>query len=251
MKREKKVLKMNVRTALLVIILISSLGFVSCTTYGALESSPFDIQLQDSVSIVDSLIVINANGVGGEIPDIGIVFYPGGLVKPEAYIPLAWAIANESKSLVVIVPMPLNLAVLSPQRGSTVPAKFPNIKTWYAGGHSLGGAMASSLVLKSPDVFSGLILLAAYPAKSGSLANSALPVLSMYAQFDGLATLEKIAESRKLLPADAQFGLIQGGNHAGFGNYGDQKNDGKALIPAQEQWMITAKAIAKFIRYKQ
>lgn len=108
--------------------------------------------------------------------------------------------------------------------------------------------MASSLVLKNPDVFSGLILLAAYPAKSASLADVTLPVLSVYAQFDGLATLEKIENTRNLLPQDARFVMIEGGNHAGFGNYGDQKNDGKALISAQEQWMITAKAIANILQ---
>ena len=244
----QKSFSIQVRKAIVVFMLVSVFGFISCTTYSALESSPFDVQLQNAVSTVDSLIVINPQAINGVVPETGLVFYPGGLVKPEAYIPLAWASANESGVLVVIVPMPLNLAVLSPQRGSTVPVKFPGVKTWYAGGHSLGGAMASSLVLKNPDVFSGLILLAAYPAKSASLADVTLPVLSVYAQFDGLATLEKIENTRNLLPQDARFVMIEGGNHAGFGNYGDQKNDGKALISAQEQWMITAKAIANILQ---
>jgi hypothetical protein len=237
----------QVKTTIMVFMFLSVFVFGSCTTYDALESSPYDAQLQDALSTVNSFIVINPQAINGGVPEIGIVFYPGGLVKPEAYIPLAWAVADESGALVVIVPMPFDLAVLSPQRGVSVPKEFPAVKTWYAGGHSLGGAMASSLVLKNPDIFSGLILLAAYPAKSSSLADSTLPVLSVYAQFDGLATLEKIANTRNLLPQNARFIMIEGGNHASFGNYGDQKNDGKALISAQEQWTITAKAIANFL----
>ncbi|MEG0323167.1 MAG: alpha/beta hydrolase, partial [Raoultibacter sp.] len=41
--------------------------------------------------------------------------------------------------------------------------------------------------------------------------------------------------------------VIEGGNHAQFGNYGVQAGDGEATISPQEQWDKTASAIADFI----
>ncbi len=41
--------------------------------------------------------------------------------------------------------------------------------------------------------------------------------------------------------------VIDGGNHAQFGSYGQQKGDGEATIPAAEQWQITADAILETV----
>jgi len=41
--------------------------------------------------------------------------------------------------------------------------------------------------------------------------------------------------------------VIEGGNHAQFGNYGAQKGDGKASITADEQQEKTVEIILKFI----
>jgi pimeloyl-ACP methyl ester carboxylesterase len=107
--------------------------------------------------------------------------------------------------------------------------------------------MAASLVDKHQDSFSGLIFLAAYPAKGNDLSSTRLPVLSLVGQFDLLATEEKIEKARPLLPTDTRYVTIVGGNHAWFGNYGKQKGDGKAFIEPEEQWDFTAREIAKFL----
>ncbi|PKL11620.1 MAG: alpha/beta hydrolase [Spirochaetae bacterium HGW-Spirochaetae-8] len=231
-----------------VLVLVISLilvSAISCSSYTPLSSSSDVQDMQTEVSKVDAFITVLP--LEATRPDTALVFYPGALVEPEAYIPIARAIAGASGMMVVIVPMPLDLAVLAPQRGMAVLARFPEITHWYAAGHSLGGAMAAALVAKNPDSFAGLVFMAAYPAKSTPLVDTGVPVLSLYAQFDGLATLEKIEASKALLPPDTWFLLIEGGNHAGFGDYGPQKNDGQAIISASEQWSIVAKAIAQFI----
>jgi len=221
------------------------LSAISCSSYKPLSTSLDAPDLHTEVTKVDAFITVLP--LEAVRPDTALVFYPGALVEPEAYIPIARAIAGASGMMVVIVPMPLDLAVLAPQRGMAVLERFPQITHWYAAGHSLGGAMAASLVAKNPDSFAGLVFMAAYPAKSTPLVDSGVPVLSLYAQFDGLATLEKIEASKALLPPDTLFLLIEGGNHAGFGDYGPQKNDGQAIITAPEQWAIVANAIARFI----
>ena len=42
--------------------------------------------------------------------------------------------------------------------------------------------------------------------------------------------------------------VIQGGNHANFGNYGNQKGDAKATISRKSQQNQTIKAIDQFIK---
>ena len=50
-----------------------------------------------------------------------------------------------------------------------------------------------------------------------------------------VATLDDIGQSRAHLPPDTAFVSIEGGNHAQFGWYGDQRGDHPATIPRPEQ----------------
>jgi pimeloyl-ACP methyl ester carboxylesterase len=95
--------------------------------------------------------------------------------------------------------------------------------------------MAANYANKHPDQISGLVLLASYPAGSDNLSQSDLEVLSFYGTQDQVADYEKIEASKTLLPSDALFVPIDGGNHAGFGWYGPQSGDGEATISRVEQ----------------
>jgi hypothetical protein len=167
-------------------------------------------------------------------PEIGFIFYPGGRVDARAYAPAARQIAAQGY-LVVIVPMPLNLAVLDTGEAENVIAAYPKIQSWAVGGHSLGGAMAANFANNNPEAVQGLVLWAAYPASSDDLSASNLSVLSIYGTLDGLATGEKINASRALLPEDTTWVPIEGGNHAQFGWYGEQSGDNPAAISRSAQ----------------
>jgi dienelactone hydrolase len=171
-------------------------------------------------------------------PSTGLIFYPGGKVAPEAYMPLAAKIANNGYK-VVIVPMPLNLAVLKVDKANEVIHRFPDIKNWAIGGHSLGGIMAASFAHDNLNKIKGLIMIAAYPQAKDKLDTSNIKVLSIYGTLDGCADLSKIINSATLLPKDAEFKAIEGGNHAQFGSYGFQKGDNKASITDLEQQALT------------
>ena len=177
----------------------------------------------------------------GKEPHSALVIYPGGLVDPRAYAPTARAIAAQGY-LAVIVPMPLNLAVLGPNRAADVTAVYPEIEHWAVGGHSLGGAMAARYVYRFPSAVEGLVLWAAYPAANDDLSTRALAVASIYGTLDGLATQTKIDASRPLLPPDTQWTAIEGGNHAQFGAYGPQSGDLPATISreAQQERVVAA-----------
>ena len=164
----------------------------------------------------------------------GLIIYPGGRVDPRAYAPLAHTIASQGY-LVVIVPMPLNLAVFGSSRAASVIEAYPDIQYWVIGGHSLGGSMAALYADKHRDQINGLSLWASYPATSNDLSDSNLKVLSIYGTQDGLATKDKIDASRGLLPPDTYWVPIEGGNHAQFGWYGDQSGDNPATVSRQDQ----------------
>ena len=137
--------------------------------------------------------------------------------------------------LVVIVPMPLNLAFFAPDRAAEVMAAFPEISRWAVGGHSLGGAMSARFAYENSEAVQGLALWAAYPASTDDLSNHSLTVASIYGTRDGLATEDKIEASRSLLPLDTGWVAIEGGNHAQFGWYGPQSGDNAATISRDEQ----------------
>ena len=180
-------------------------------------------------------------------PTVGLILYPGARVDPRAYAPAARAIAEQGY-LTVIVPMPLNLAVLAPGRATEVMRAFPDIESWAVGGHSLGGAMAASFAHKNADTVGGLVLWAAYPAGSDDLSRTQLQATSIYGTRDGLTTLEEVDSSRPLLPPDTQWTAIEGGNHAQFGWYGSQSGDNEATISREEQ---QAQIVAATLRLLQ
>jgi len=241
MKTKKLViLSLNILLIALVVLLITS-----CSSYTYQSNYSFNGVVENSVIKNDGVFIIRPDG---DFLDKGLIFYPGGLVSPEAYSPIAWEIANEAGVVVVIVPMPFDLAVFALRKGLEIIEMLPEITEWYIAGHSLGGAMASTLIYEEPGIFRGLILFGAYPDKKKPLSDIAIPVLSLYGEFDGLATLEKIENTKSLLPLSTQYVCIEGGNHAQFGSYGPQKGDGIATITPEEQWSIVSKKIADYLR---
>lgn len=160
----------------------------------------------------------------------GFIFYPGGKVSEEAYSLLAKGIADKGY-LVVIVPMPLDLAVFSPNKAEKVIERYSDINVWAIGGHSLGGVMASKFASENNNI-KGLALYASYPS-GDELKEKEIEVVSIYGSEDGVADLEKIRNAN--LSKDSILFEIKGGNHAQFGSYGEQKGDNKATISPEEQ----------------
>jgi pimeloyl-ACP methyl ester carboxylesterase len=175
-------------------------------------------------------------------PESGFIFYPGGRVDPRAYAPAMRELAAQGY-LCVIVPMPLNLAVLAPWRAAGVMTAFPEIDHWVLGGHSLGGAMAANFVFSNAAAVDGLALWASYPAANNDLSGfDGLEVISIFGDRDGLADVATVEESHGRLPGNTHFIEIVGGNHAQFGWYGSQAGDNEAAVSREEQQRLIVKA---------
>ena len=173
----------------------------------------------------------------------GFIFYPGAKVEPEAYAKLCSKIAEDGY-LVVIAPMTLDLAILSPNKAADIIKYYSNIESWAIGGHSLGGVMAANYALKDNNI-DGLVFYASYP-QGDELVDSDLKVLSMYGSNDGVADLNKIKEA--VLPVGSDIVEIEGGNHAGFGTYGYQKGDNESEITSEEQIEKAAYYTIEFLK---
>jgi hypothetical protein len=176
----------------------------------------------------------------------GFIYYPGGRVNPVSYAPYAHQIATQGY-LVVIVPMPLNLAVFGVNEANNVIAAYPNVTHWAIGGHSLGGTMAAQYIHDNPGKVQGLALYTSYPPSGVDLSQSNISVVTVHGSNDGLVSNQQITDSLKQLPPDTVRLEIYGGNHAQFGWYGPQSGDNDASISREQQQNITVNATIQML----
>lgn len=181
-----------------------------------------------------------------DAPPFGFILYPGAKVPKEAYSYLARAIAQAGYPA-VLVGVPLGFAIFGTESASRPIAALPDVKKWVIGGHSLGGVAAALYAKKHQDLVVGIVFLASYPPGGASLADTRIQALSISASNDMQATREKIAKAKPLLPESASYMVVDGGNHAQFGDYGPQRGDGAAEIAPSRQQMETADSVLAFL----
>ena len=184
----------------------------------------------------------------------GLLFYPGAMVEPTAYAPLARTLA-EAGTLTIIVKLPWGTAPLASheeqlwQTTQTIMAEESSIQQWVLSGHSRGAAIAARTIYEQENAFAGLILIGtSHPKEAAySLANAQLPITKIYGTEDGLASQAEIEAFRGYLPEHTIMTEIAGGNHAQFGYYGTQLGDSSATISREQQQTETAVAILTFL----
>lgn len=232
---------------LVAVVAVGLYGYVSLNTYEA-STEAVEIRVLESKSYYESEGDLGKNVLvyGDSDATTNIIFYQGGLVETQSYAPLAKALAEEGYQ-VFMPKMPLNLAIFNVNAKDKIIKTVGNQEDFYMMGHSLGGVSSlMSLVEDSADV-DGIILLASYGTANQDISKLDIGVLSILGRNDGLVDLITYESAKRLLPEDAQYEVIEGGNHAYYGNYGEQDGDMKATISREEQQQITVKIIDKFI----
>ncbi len=240
---DKKKRKIFLSTTIPVIIV--AVMFTACAVYlgdyYSSEVSAFaDVSVSESISrevLDDGTIVYKPEKIKA-----GFIFYPGGKVEYTAYEPLMKACSDKG-IMCVLTRMPFHLAVFDINAAEGIQEKYPEVKKWFIGGHSLGGSMAASYLEKNIDKFEGLVLLGSY--STADLSETDLKVLSVYGSEDKVMDREKYEENKTNLPEDFMEFVIEGGCHAYFGIYGEQAGDGEATITQVEQIETTAEKITK------
>jgi len=181
-------------------------------------------------------------------PRAGLVFFPGALVDPVAYAPLARAVAAAgSRSYIVELP----------RRGAFGGAESPEVwarlrtvlqqtttpARWVAAGHSRGAVVASQLANDPPSGFSGLVLIGTSHPRDVDLSRLTVPVTKVAGTLDGLASRAEVEQNREKLPPSTRWVWVEGGNHSQFGWYGFQPGDRRAAIDATVQRAMMIRAV--------
>lgn len=242
--KEKTLLPLGIVGGVIITILMGFLIYVS-DFYHSEQSLIADFQTELEIHIEhynDNTTIYSTAEAHS-----ALIFYPGGKVEHTAYEPLMKACA-EKGIMCVLIEMPFNLAVFDINAANIhkeLRIIYPEITSWYIGGHSLGGSMAGEYLVDNYSDFDGLILLGSYT--NSDLSHTELNVLSIYGSEDNI--LSKINYNASLfnLPKDYTEIIINGGCHAYFGMYGTQTGDGTPTITNIEQIKLTADEIEKVL----
>lgn len=200
--------------------------------------------IADGNGDADGVVVKDLDGKAiAFVPDnpiAGLVFYPGAKVQPEAYAPLMQQCAERGILCVIVKPL-FNLALLDVNAADGIQARFPDVKEWIIAGHSLGGIAACSYIGQHAGDFEGIALLASYPAND--LSSFGGSVVTHLGTEDHVIRGKDMEDAKVLLPDTAERIVVEGGNHAYFGNYGEQEGDGTATISREQQQEEAVNAI--------
>jgi hypothetical protein len=243
----KKVIKIT----LIVLGSLLLLGIIGFVAWGLTPLGPTEEALAAMES--DAVVTVQDNGkfvtftAASANPITGFIFYPGGHVDYRSYAPIAREIASRGY-MVSIVEMPLSLAVFGVNKADDVISAYPDMRYWVIGGHSLGGSMAASYAGNNLDEVQGLVFWASYPASSEDLSATDLKGLSTFGSNDQVLNRDNLDSTKPLLPPGTIIQVIEGGNHAQFGNYGPQPGDGTATISPADQQIQAADLTVRILR---
>jgi len=195
------------------------------------------VQLDDVDGRVLSIRPASSEG------DVLLVFYPGGLVRPQAYEWLGRELAVHGVHT-VIPEFAADLAVTGKDRAEPLIQRYAAGRPVVLAGHSLGGVMAADFVSRHADQVAGLVLMAAYPADGIDLSGTGFGALSLLAEHDGNADAGLIRASLPRLGPGSRLAVIPGAVHSFFGRYGPQDGDGTPTVSrAQAEKSIVAELV--------
>ncbi len=197
----------------------------------------------DFVSVIETDDQISFKSKTSE-NELEVIFFQGGLTDPKAYAPLCRKIA-ENGFTCHLIKMNWRLPQYDYQKVSKL---FDlNRGNFVIGGHSQGGKMAAQLVYENPTVFKGLFLMGTSHPRDINLSIQNIPCIKLYADNDGLASVDEVMENKSKLPKDSKLILINGGNHSQFGFLGKLLMDSSPDISLEEQQKQTYNNLIDFM----
>lgn len=227
--------KIKIGIIIIIVLVIAYAAFTFLSYNHAQDSATKYLNGTSEVSVVK---IDNGLFVDGHGNDTAFIFYPGAKVEYTSYLPMLCDLASEGVDCYV-VQMPFNFAIFGENEADSI-INSTNYSHYILSGHSMGGYVASSYMAHSGKG-DGLVLLAAYPTEKISK-----PALSIYGSDDGVLNYKSYNESKPLMDNLTEV-IIDGGNHAQFGYYGNQSGDNPSKITPEKQQGQSVDEIVKFI----
>lgn len=227
--------KIKIGIIIIIVLVIAYAAFTFLSYNHAQDTATKYLNGTSEVSVVK---IDNGLFVDGHGNDTAFIFYPGAKVEYTSYLPMLCDLASEGVDCYV-VQMPFNFAIFGENEADSI-INSTNYSHYILSGHSMGGYVASSYMAHSGKG-DGLVLLAAYPTEKIEK-----PVLSIYGSDDGVLNYKTYNESKTLMDNLTEV-IIDGGNHAQFGYYGNQSGDNPSKISPEKQQNQSVDEIVKFI----
>jgi hypothetical protein len=214
--------------SLLIIIPVAILGFWGYTEFASysadqetLDSAYADrnVKIEEKVSYYEITPIFVR-------PDAkAIIFYPGGLVRPQSYIAKMVKISEIAQTKVFLIKSPFNLGFFDIGAAGRI-IEQNALSAPIVAGHSLGGVAACRYLKENPDRVSGIYLYGSYCDQS--IVDFEGTVLSVIGENDQILDRESYEKAKSNLPTQTNYREIPDLNHSSFGDYGLQKGDGSS-----------------------
>ncbi len=214
-----------VLAALLLLGAATFLLYVFLRTYPAESEALSAIRAEASLEIIEKSRYYILKPETTNRDKVPLIYYPGGLVSPEAYLYKMGKAAVELQKPVYLVKAPFNAAIFDTGAAGRIIDSYELRRAWI-GGHSLGGISACRFAASNPDSVYGLFLFGSYCDQDLSAFDG--PVVLLMGLNDEIINRENYREARTNLPPDTVILEVEGLNHSDFGNYGLQDGDGKS-----------------------
>jgi len=190
----------------------------------------------------------------GAADHAALLFLPGALVDPDAYAPMARAVAERGYA-VTVMPLPYRAALSTKGTEGVLRTAESFLlsdgsgRRWVVAGHSRGGLLTARFAHSHPELLAGVVLIGTtHPTARDDLSDTPLRVTKVYGTRDGVAPPEKVLSNRAYVPATTHWVRIEGGNHVQFGDYRYQLLDRRATIPRGLQQRIVVEALCDALK---
>ena len=183
---------------------------------------------------------------------VAFVFLPGGLVDPDAYVPVVHA-TGAAGVRSALVERPYRSALTAAMRTELwrrvldAHARLGTHLPLVVAGHSRGAALAAQFADTHRSSLAGLVLIGTTHPRDQDLSSAAFPVLKVMGTADCVAPSDDARANAGKLPAHTTWIEIDGANHAQFGYYGSQINDCSATLTREEQQRRLTAALVEFL----
>ncbi len=222
---------------LVILLVVIGAGTIYLSDYSKADDVAMDIYIANGESLEFK----------GDNDDIGFIIYPGGKVDEIAYVRTAKLLSDEGYNSIV-AKFPFNIGFLGIKKADNIIGNYPEVKNWVIIGHSLGGVTAGVYSSENEEKIAGLVLEASYSTED--LKGTNIKVLSIRGSNDSVLNMKGYKEAQvnyNLENNEYLEVILEGANHAGFGNYGLQKGDGENTIGYEKQQDFVIQQVLKFI----